>query len=181
MLLLACTPRQAEPFRGTELTSRNAAAPFELLDQFGSPVKLSDFEDKVVLLTFLYTNCPDVCPITTSQLREAHEMLGESAEDIAFVAISVDPERDTVRKMADYVGNFHERLVGLTGSAEEIRAVVKVYRIYSDKVDDGHSSSDYLFDHSSVVYLMSPSGEYLAHFAYGTGVGKMANGIAKFL
>ena len=85
-----------EPFIGTELTSGDAAAPFELRNQLGDRVTLSDHAGKVVLLTFLYTNCPDVCPITTRLLRDAHELLGDDADDVSIVAISVDPERDSV-------------------------------------------------------------------------------------
>ena len=155
--------------------------PFTLTDHTGKRVTEKDFAGKFTLVFFGYTSCPDICPAELQVISAALDQLGERAKNVTPLFITVDPERDTVKKMAGYVGNFHERLVGLTGSAEDIRAVVKTYRIYSDKVDDGHSSSDYLFDHSSVVYLMSPSGEYLAHFAYGTGVDKMAKGIAKFL
>ena len=155
--------------------------PFTLTDHTGKRVTEKDFAGKFTLVFFGYTSCPDICPAELQVISAALDQLGERATNVTPLFITVDPERDTVKKMAGYVGNFHERLVGLTGSAEDIRAVVKTYRIYSGKVDDGHSSSDYLFDHSSVVYLMSPSGEYLAHFAYGTGVDKMAKGIAKFL
>lgn len=94
---VACS--QPEPFQGTTLTSGQRATPFDLVDQFGQPVSFSDFDDSVVVLTFLYTNCPDVCPITTSQLRDAHEMLGEDAEYVSFLAISIDPERDTIGEL----------------------------------------------------------------------------------
>ena len=84
-----------EPFRGTPLSSANPAAPFELENQFGQPVKLSDHRGKVVLLTFLYTSCPDVCPITASHIKETYGLLGGSVDGVAFLAVSVDPEGDS--------------------------------------------------------------------------------------
>jgi len=164
--------------------------PFTLTDHTGKRVTEKDFSGKFTLIYFGYTSCPDICPAELQVISAALDQLGERARNVTPLFITVDPERDTVRQMADYVGNFHERLIGLTGSAEEIRAAVKAYRIYSNKVDHAHASgtaehshaiNDYLLDHSSVVYLMSPSGEYLSHFTYGTGVGKMVKGIAKYL
>lgn len=164
--------------------------PFTLTDHTGKRVTEKDFAGKFTLVFFGYTSCPDICPAELQVISAALDQLGERAKNVTPLFITVDPERDTVRKMASYVGNFHERLVGLTGSVEEIRAVVKAYRIYSGKVEHehpggkaehGHASSEYLLDHSSVVYLMSPAGEYLAHFSYGAGAGKMAKGIAEFL
>lgn len=89
-------------FQGRELDSPDVAPPFELQDQFANPVSLSDFAGKVVALTFLYTYCPDVCPLTTETLRRTQELLGEDASDVQFLAISVDPPRDTVERAYEY-------------------------------------------------------------------------------
>ncbi len=90
-------------FNGTELNIGESAPRFELTNQFGSSVALDDFAGSVVVLTFLYTNCPSVCPIQTTQLRDAHHALGEDADGVEFVAVSVDPERDTVAAAHDYL------------------------------------------------------------------------------
>jgi protein SCO1/2 len=155
--------------------------PFTLTEHTGRRVTEEDFKGRFTLIYFGYTFCPDVCPAELQVMSAALDQLGKKGEKVTPVFVTIDPERDTVEQMKSYVSNFHKRLVGLTGSLKEIRAATKVYRIYYKKVADDSSSTDYLMDHSSIVYLMSPEGEYLTHFAYGTGVDKMAKGIAKFL
>lgn len=154
--------------------------PFTLTDHNGRRVTEKDFAGEFMLVFFGYTYCPDICPGELQVISAVMDQLGEKAKKVTPVFITVDPERDTVEQMKSYVENFHPRLVGLTGTPEEIRAAAKAYRIYYQKADS-ESAADYLMDHSSVVYLMSPEGEYLTHFAYGTGVDKMTQGIAKFL
>ncbi len=154
--------------------------PFALTDHTGRRVTEKDFAGKHMLVYFGYTFCPDICPAELQVMSAALDALGDKASKVTPVFITVDPERDTVEQMNSYVGNFHNRLVGLTGSPEDIKKAAKAFRVYYAKAKD-ESSTDYLMDHSSIVYLMSPKGEYLAHFAYGTGVDKMAEGIAKFL
>ena len=129
-------------FRGTTLTANEAAAPFTLTDQFGQSVSLSDFQGKVVLLTFLYTDCPDVCPITTNQLRETLEVLGDTVNDIAIVAISVDPDRDTVAAALDYSERWKmtDRWSYLVGTEPELAPVWKAY--YMDPASLRPSSHD---------------------------------------
>jgi len=154
--------------------------PFTLTNQDGKQVTEKDFRDKFMLVYFGYTYCPDVCPAELQVMSGALDALGNKASRVTPVFISIDPERDTVDQMKAYVGNFHSSLVGLTGSVEQVRAAAKAYRVYYARAKS-EDTTEYLMDHASIVYLMSPQGEYLAHFPYGTGVGKMAKGIAKFL
>ena len=155
--------------------------PFSLIDHNGKRVTEKDFEGHFMLVFFGYTYCPDVCPAELQVMTAALEQLGSKADKVTPVFVTIDPKRDTVEQMASYVSNFHERLVGLTGSFEEIRAAAKAFRVYYAKAKDDSSSADYLMDHSSIVYLMGPKGEYAAHFSYGTSPDKMAKGIAKHL
>lgn len=154
--------------------------PFTLTDHNGRRVTEKDFAGKYTLVYFGYTYCPDICPAELQVMSAAIDALGDKGEQVTPVFITVDPERDTVDQMKSYVGNFHERLIGLTGSPEDIRKAAKAFRVYYAKTSS-EGATDYLMDHSSIVYLMSPENEYLAHFAYGTGVDKMADGIRKFL
>lgn len=154
--------------------------PFTLTEHTGRRVTEKDFKGRFMLVYFGYTFCPDICPAELQVMSAAIDGLGKKAEKVTPVFITVDPERDTVEQMKSYVSNFHKSLVGLTGSLEDIRAVAKAFRIYYARSKDD-STTDYLMDHSSIVYLMSPEGEYLTHFAYGTGVDKMVKGIAKYL
>lgn len=132
LVVAACSLTSGEPpdeLRGTVLTARDVAPPFTLLNQAGMPTSLSDFRGKVVLLTFLYTNCPDVCPITTNQLRDTYEALGETANEAAIVAISVDPERDTVEVALDYSERWKmtDRWSYLVGADAELAPIWKAY------------------------------------------------------
>ncbi len=154
--------------------------PFNLTDHNGRRVTEMDFAGKHKLIFFGYTYCPDICPAELQVMSAALDALGDKAKDVTPIFITIDPERDTAEQMKSYVENFHPQLIGLTGSPEEIREAAKAYRVYYAK-SKSESATDYLMDHSSIVYLMSPDGQYLAHFAYGTGPEKMADGIRKFL
>jgi len=109
----------------------------------------------------------------------ALDELGPAAERIQPVFVTVDPSRDTPEVMKDYVANFHPGFVGLTGSEEDIAGVAKAYRVYYRKVEQTDPSIPYLMDHTTLVYLMGPDGEYLTHFAYGTNVASLAEGLRK--
>ncbi len=151
---------------------------FELVDQNGRPFTEKDLKGKYSLIYFGYTYCPDVCPTELQTMTQALEMLGPLAKKIRPVMISVDPERDTPEVLKEYLTNFYPGFVGLTGTPEQVRKAGQAYRVFYRKTDE-KSASDYLMDHSSIVYLMDPEGRYLKHFAYGTPPEKMAEGIRK--
>ncbi len=151
---------------------------FELVDQNGKPFTEKDLKGKYSLIYFGYTYCPDVCPTELQTMTQALEMLGPLAKKIRPVMISVDPERDKPEVLKEYLTNFYPGFVGLTGTPEQVRKAGQAYRVFYRKTDE-KSASDYLMDHSSIVYLMDPEGRYLKHFAYGTPPEKMAEGIRK--
>ena len=131
-LLLACAPSASpDSFEGTVLTANATAADFRLTDQFGESVALSDFKGKVALLTFLYTDCPDVCPIAANHLRQASELLSEDGADIAIVVVSVDPDGDSVDAAHAYSERWgmSERWAYLVGSEEALRPIWAAYYI----------------------------------------------------
>ena len=105
----------------------NFGGDFSLTGPEGKTVSLEDFRNKVVLIYFGYTFCPDVCPITLSNLKLLMLDLGEKAEDVQVIFISIDPERDTYQKLKDYVPYFHPTFIGLTGSEADLAAVAKKY------------------------------------------------------
>lgn len=172
------------PQRGGIVSSSGKAlvgGPFSLVDHTGKQVTEQDFRGKLMLMFFGFTNCPDVCPSELQVMTAALDQLGAKAADVVPVFVTVDPERDTVEQMAQYVANFSPRLVGLTGTPAQIAAAAKAWRVYYAKVNDESSTAGYTMDHSAIVYLMGRNGEYLAHFAYGTDAEAMAAGIARFL
>ncbi len=155
--------------------------PFSLTDHTGRRVTEKDFKGGLSLVYFGFTYCPDVCPTELQVMADAMDKLGDKASKVTQLFISVDPERDTVEQMASYVPNFHDRLIGLTGTVDEVKKAAKAYKVYYRKVDDKTSDAGYTIDHSSIVFLMNPDGEYLAHFSHGTSPDAMATKIAGFL
>lgn len=173
-----------EVFRGGEngavIGQAQVGGPFELVDGEGRTVTDEEFRGEYMLVYFGYTYCPDVCPTELQNMSRALELLGEEAEAVRPVFITVDPERDTPEVIESYIENFHPRMVGLTGSPEQIEKAAKAYRVYYKKAESG-SASEYLMDHTSIVYLMGREGEFLRHFGYGTSPEDMAQGIRSYL
>lgn len=173
-----------ERFQPTQVMSIGKAAvggPFTLTDHTGRRVTDQDFRGKYMLVYFGFTFCPDVCPTGLQVMAAALDQLGPKAEEIIPIFISVDPERDTPEQLAQYVPSFHSRLIGLTGSPEEIQSVAKAYRVYFRKVKDEKSTAEYTIDHTSIIYLMDPNGEFVAHFTHATPVDVMVEKLEKVL
>jgi protein SCO1/2 len=155
--------------------------PFSLVNQDGKRVTEKDFLGKYMLVFFGYTYCPDVCPTELQVMTAALDAMGPEAEKIQPVFVSVDPQRDTPEVLKAYVENFGPRLVGLTGSADEIASVAKAYRVYYAKSGDKDSADAYLMDHSSIVYLMGPDGRFVKHFPYSTDAQKLSSELKETL
>jgi protein SCO1/2 len=181
-LLLAAT---AGPLRGQQADETRAArlmddlmwnrgpigGPFTLVDHTGKLRTDADFRGKLLLMYFGYSSCPDVCPTDLQQIGLAIDGLGTAGEDIQPLFITVDPERDTAAHLAEYVLLFHPRLIGLTGSAEQIRRAAFAYKVYYAKYPP--DSADYVIDHSSFVYLVDEVGKYIGFFPPGTAADRM--------
>ena len=155
--------------------------PFTLVNHKGETVTDKSFRGQYMLVYFGYTFCPDVCPAELAVISDALEILGTKAARVTPVFITIDPQRDSVEQMAEYVSNFDKRMVGLTGTPEQIKAAAKAYRVYFRKARDESSSAAYVMDHSSIIFLMGPQGKYLAHFAYGTKPEAMAAKLAELI
>lgn len=141
--------------------------PFSLLNQDGERVTEADFRGSYFLVYFGYTYCPDVCPVDLQSMSAALDIIeADTLARIEPAFITIDPERDTVEVVNKYVSLFHPKLTGMTGTVEEIDAVASAYRVYARKVET-ESDSDYLVDHSAIVYLMDPDGNYVTHFSSG--------------
>jgi len=157
--------------------------PFTLVDQTGAVRTEKDFRGKLMLIYFGYSYCPDVCPTALQIMSVALQTLGAKAKAVTPIFITIDPERDTVKHLREYVKNFDPRMVGLTGSAEQIKQAAKVYRVYYHKAEpaQGNAPDEYLMDHSSVVYLMDREGRYLTHFTHQTPSETIAAAIREHL
>jgi len=185
LLALAVLPGVRERmFPGVAIKTVGQAlvgGPFTLTDHTGKRVTDQDFRGRFMLVFFGFTYCPDVCPTALQVMGAALQKLGSKAEQITPVLITVDPERDTPEQMAMYVKSFHPRLVGLTGSPDEIAAVAKAYRVYFKRVPDPKSSGGYTMDHSAIIYVMGPDGAFRTHFTYTVDANAMAERLTKLL
>jgi len=155
--------------------------PFTLVDHTGERVTEADFAGRSKLMYFGYSYCPDMCPLGLATIAAAYDQL--SAEEQARVVpifVTVDPERDTVEAIADYVDLFHPAMVGLTGTAEETDAAAKAYRVYYRKAE-GEGSTDYLVDHSTFTYLMDGNNRYVTHFGHDASPAELVEGVRRHL
>jgi Uncharacterized protein SCO1/SenC/PrrC, involved in biogenesis of respiratory and photosynthetic systems len=139
--------------------------PFQLVDQSGAKVDQDVLKGKWSAVFFGFTHCPDVCPTTLFEMAEVERLLGGRADQLQTVFITVDPERDDVAQMAAYLKNdaFPKRLIGLTGTPAEVDAAAKAYHVYYQKAGEG---PDYLVNHASYTYLMSPKGRFVCVLPY---------------
>jgi cytochrome oxidase Cu insertion factor (SCO1/SenC/PrrC family) len=167
-------PNQSGISSGTALVG----GPFTLTDQTGRKVTDKDFLGKYMLVFFGYTYCPDICPTELQVMSAALDSLGPKADVIQPVFVTVDPQRDTPEVLKQYVGNFHPRLVGLTGTPEDIASAAKTYRVFFNKVENSGADT-YLMDHSTIMYLMDPQGRFLKHFTYTTDAAALAKALAE--
>lgn len=134
-----------------------------------------DFAGEVVVLFFGYTHCPDVCPTTLAELAAAMPSLGETADEVHVVFVSVDPRRDTPADLADYVRRFDERFIGVTGDPETIADVASLYGIYYE----AHGTSgSYTVDHTATVSVLDREGYLKLVFPFGTPSEALAADIA---
>src|SRR5712691_7418659 len=142
---------------------------FALTDHAGKPRTDRDFLGKLLVVYFGFMSCPDICPTELLTIGQAVEKLGPAGEVVQPLFITLDPERDTAASLADYVAAFHPRLVGLTGSVDDIRKVAEAYRVYYAKIAIG-KETDYTVDHMGFVYVMDRDGRYLGFLPPGTPV-----------
>lgn len=146
---------------------------FALRNTKGLLVTPQMFQGRYMLLYFGYSFCPDICPTGLENMSEAMTLLGTEGKKVQPLFITVDPKRDTKEQLAQYMESFHPSFMALTGSKEEVDRAVKAYRVYASPVED-EGASDYLVDHSSIVYLMGLDGKFITHFTHQTPGDEMA-------
>ena len=159
----------------------DVGGPFTLTDHTGQRVSDQNFRGSFMLVYFGYSYCPDVCPTDLLVMSHAVNMLGDAGEKVQPIFITVDPARDTVASLADYVPNFHPRLKGLTGSEAEINAATRAYKVYFKLGEEKEAPDDYPIEHTEIIYLMGPDGEFLDHFQHGRQPAEIAQLIGQYL
>lgn len=185
---------------GSSTAAQAIGGPFELTDTQGATVTAQDLQGHYSLVFFGYTHCPDVCPMTLQNMSQALDVVADAqpdkAKQVTPVFITIDPARDDVERMREYVANFHPRLIGLTGDQAAIKQAAEAYHVSYKKVDpgavpaaqksdgdggdmsmSGHADMDhgaYLMQHQSYVFLMGPDGRHIDHVAHSAGAPRIA-------
>ena len=155
--------------------------PFALLAPDGTTVTDQTFRGKWLLVYFGYTFCPNTCPMTLNEIATALEKLGTDAAKMQPLFITVDPQRDTREALEQYTQSFDPRIVGLTGSPQQIDAVTQEYGAYAARHKTGPGPEDYLIDHSTYLYVMDPGGKFVRAFDTDTSGDRIADALRELL
>ena len=153
------TTAASSPMAGADI-----GGPYTMVNQDGETVTEQTYINDYKLIYFGFTYCPHICPTELQKMTAAMKILGDTAEKITPVFVTTDPERDTPEVVKDYVALFHPRMVGLTGSLEQVKAIQDEYKVYAAKTEDPELS-EYTMNHSSYTYLMGPGDVLLALFS----------------
>ncbi|MES2899411.1 MAG: SCO family protein [Pseudomonadota bacterium] len=159
LMLAACDKLASKPvaFNSVDITGAQYASSFALTDHNGKPRTLADFKGKVVFLFFGFTQCPDVCPTTMTELAAVMKALGPDADKVQVLFVTVDPERDTRELLAQYVPAFHPSFLGLFGDAAATAATGKEFKVFYAKV--AGTGDNYSMDHTAASYVFDRNGK----------------------
>ncbi|NJO85086.1 MAG: SCO family protein, partial [Blastochloris sp.] len=166
-MLSGCSSHE---FKGTVIEQASPAPDFTLTDHNEQPFRLSEQRGKVVLMFFGFTTCPDICPTTLSDMNALERALGDDAEQVDVVFVTVDPERDTADRLKRYVTNYNPSFIGVYGTQAELDPVIKSYGVVANKRELPDSALKYTMDHSAFVYLIDRSGKWQQVFSFGMDV-----------
>jgi protein SCO1/2 len=167
-------------FAGTVLSNPQPAPEFILTADTGDRVSLESYRGQVVLMYFGYTFCPDICPASLAELAKAADQLGERANEVQVVMVSVDPARDTPEALNEYMDYFDPGFVGLTGSESEIAAVADAYGVFYE-AQEGTAATGYLVDHLASVFVIDKDGDWVEILSYGTSGEQIAADVREWL
>lgn len=183
-LVAACSRRPT--FQGAPLDPPRETLDFTLTDQFGHPLRLSDLRGKVVVMTFLYTACTDICPLVTQKIRDVTRLVDDRRREVAFLAVTVDPERDTVPQIEEYSRRWgmRERWRFLTGRERELEPIWRYYwagKIRLEVVGGQETRSTYEVQHMAPVQLIDPAGKVRVAFGSDFRPAELAHDIETLL
>lgn len=181
LVVVALTACGGPSFRGSVLDEPVQVRDFVLVDQNGDSFWLSDQQGNVVLLFFGYTQCPDVCPTTLATWRQVHEALGDDAERVRFVFVTVDPERDTPERLGLHVNAFNPDFIGLTGTPEGLAPVYEIFDVYHEKDTESGSAAGYLINHTATTFVLDPEGRWRLRETFGTEAEDIVHDIRQLL
>ena len=183
-LLMACD-KVGQPtmpklsFNSVDITGAEYARKLSLKDVDGRQRDLAEFKGKVLFVFFGFTQCPDVCPTTMSELAEVRRRLGPDGDRVQGIFISIDPARDTPQVLKAYLNAMDPSFVGLTGTSEQIEAAAREFKVFYQKVPT--SAGNYTMDHTAGAYVFDPDGQVRLFVRYGMGVDKVTADLKQLL
>lgn len=154
---------------------------FDLASTQGDTFRLSDHNGEIILLYFGYRTCPDFCPTTFTELRQIYRELGEPADKLKVVFITVDPERDDLESLAAYTQAFHEDFIGLRTEGESLQRIMDEFGVVAEKRQLADSALSYLIDHTASLFLIGPDGRLEVQYLYGTNYQIIVNDVKVIL
>lgn len=180
LVIAACSPKPS--FKNVDITGSTAfGKDFSLLDTDGNTKTLANYKGKAVVMFFGFTQCPDVCPTTLTEMQDALQMLGAQAEKVQVLFVTVDPERDTASVLAQYVPAFNPRFVGLRPADEAaLEKVTKDFKIYYKKVP-GIKPDSYTIDHTAGSYVFDQNGQLRLYIKHAQGPEVLAHDLKNIL
>jgi protein SCO1/2 len=179
VFLAACDSGQPR-FNNVDVTGANYARDFRLTDFNGKPRSLADFRGKVVVVFFGYTQCPDVCPTTLSDMAEVKKRLGPDGEKLQVIFVTLDPDRDTPQVLSQYVPGFDPSFIGLSGTREETAAVAKDFKVFYQKVP-GRTETSYTLDHTAGSYVFDREGRLRLFVRHAGAVDTIVDDLKKLI
>ena len=178
-LVAACGDNKLQ-FSSVDLTGADYAKDFQLPDQDGRMRSLKDFRGKVVVLFFGYTQCPDVCPTTMTELAQVKKQLGADGDKLQVLFVTVDPQRDTPEVLKSYMANFDPGFIALRGAPDQLAAMAKDFKVFYKRTE-GKTPTSYSMDHSAASYVYDPTGRLRLYTRYGSGAQGLASDIKMLL
>lgn len=178
-ILGACTESKPQ-FRGVDITGADYARDFRLTDHNGQLRSIQDFKGKAVIVFFGYTQCPDVCPTSMTELAEVKKLLGPDGDKLQGIFVTVDPGRDTAEMLKAYMTNFDPSFLALIPTADQLPVVAKDFKVYYKRVE-GKTPTSYTMDHSAGSFLYDPQGRLRVYNRYGSGAPALAADVKQLL
>ena len=174
-LLSGCTDTKPQ-FASIDITTAAYDRELAIADHNGQPRSIKDFQGKVVVVFFGYTQCPDVCPTSMAELAEVKKILGADGERLQGLFVTLDPERDTQEVLKAYMANFDPTFLALRPELDKLPQVARDFKIFYKKVD-GKTPGSYTLDHSAGSYIFDPQGRVRLYSRYGSGAPALASDI----
>jgi protein SCO1/2 len=178
-LLAGCSPKPPT-FKSTDITGATFAQDLKLTDHTGQSRTMADFRSKAVVVFFGFTQCPDVCPTSMTTLAEVKRLMGDQGKQLQVLFITVDPERDTLPLLKEYMTNFDPTFLALRPEPAELKAVADSFKIYYRKAE-GSTPTSYMMDHSAGKYVFDTEGRVRLFSSYGTEPAVIAEDILTLL